>query len=103
MLLQPTPTAGLILSPAAEPFPNKLDEKAKSGKFIEMSELLADNISLLNQLKAIQGYPPLQLLGATRPRLRKVTTLSTWCYCFLGYMEILASDPTTRHQLAYNA
>jgi hypothetical protein len=27
--------------------------------------------------------------------------LSTWCYCFLGYVAILISDPTTRDQLAH--
>ena len=60
-LLQPTPTAGLVLSPAAEPFPRRLVDKVKSGQFVEMRELLADNISLLHQLEAIQGLPPLQV------------------------------------------
>ena len=27
--------------------------------------------------------------------------MPTWCYCFLGYMAMLTSDPTTRDQLAY--
>ena len=84
MLPQPTPSAGLILSPVAESFPRRLVDKAKSGQFVEMRELLADNIFLVNQLEAIQGFLPLQGLGATRPRLREVTSLSTWCYCFLG-------------------
>jgi hypothetical protein len=88
----PLPIAGLVLSPAAEPFPRKLVDKVKSGQFVEVKELLAD-ISLLNQLETIQGFPPLQMLGAARPRLREVTFLSTWCYCFLGYAAILASNP----------
>ena len=46
----PTPSAGLILSPAAAPFPQKLVDKVRSGQFIEMRELLADNISLVQQL-----------------------------------------------------
>ena len=94
-LPHPLPTAGLVLSPAAEPFPRKLVDKVKSGQFVEMRELLADNISLLNQLETIQGFPSLQVFGAARPRLREVTSLSTWCYCFLGYMSIRTSDPTT--------
>ena len=98
---QPAPTSGLILSPAAEPFPRKLVDKVTSGQFVEMRELLADNISLLHQLEAIQGYPPHHVLGPGRPRLREVTSLSTWCYCFLGYMAIRTSDPMTRDQLAY--
>ena len=100
-LPQTSSNAGVILSPAAEPFPRKLVDKVKSGQFVEMRELLADNITLLSQLEAIQGVPPLQILGGARPRLREVSSLSTWCYCFLGYAAILTSDPTTRDQLAY--
>ena len=97
----PTLSAGLILSPAAEPFPRRLVEKAKSGQFLETKELLAGNISLLNQLDSIPGFQSLQMLGTARPRLCEVTSLSSWCYCFLRYMAILTSDPTTRDQLAY--
>ena len=68
-------TASLILSPVAEPFPCRFSDKAKSGQFMEMRELLANNLSLLNQLEAIQGFLPLQLLGAVRPCLWKVTSL----------------------------
>ena len=49
--------SGLILSPAAEPFPHKLVDKVKSGQFVEMRELLADNIALVQQLENIQGFP----------------------------------------------
>ena len=66
-----------------------------------MRELLADNVSLAHQLEAIQGYFPLHVKGATRPRLWEVTSVSSWCYCFLGYMAILTTDPSTRDQLAY--
>ena len=93
--------AGLVLSPAAEPFPQRLVEKVRSHQFIEMRELLSDNISLIRQLEAIQGYTPFHTLGPARPRLREVSSLPTWCYCFLGYMAILTRDPTTRDQLAY--
>ena len=40
---------GLMLSPAAEPFPSKLVDKVNSGQFVEMRELLADNMTLLHQ------------------------------------------------------
>ena len=101
VLPQPASTSGLVLSPAAEPFPRKLVDKVISGQFIKMRELLADNIALLYQLEAMHGYSPLHLVGAARPRLREVSSLTTWCYCFLGYMAIRTSDPTTRDQLAY--
>ena len=48
------------LSPAAEPFPMKLVEKIRSGRFVEMRELLTDNVSLLQQLDTpvCSAYPP---------------------------------------------
>ena len=96
-----SPQPGLTLSPAAETFPRKLVEKVRSLQFVEMKELLTDNISLLNQLEAVQGSPMGYALGPSRPRLREVSNLSTWCYCFLAYVAILTSDPQTRDQLAY--
>ena len=98
---QPASASALVLSPAAEPFPRKLVDKVNSGQYIEMRELLADNIALLHQLEAIHGYSPLHFVGAARPRLRDVSSLTTWCYCFLGYMAIRTNDPSTRDQLAY--
>ena len=93
--------AGVTLSPASETFPRRLVDKARSGQFTEMKELLADNISLLGQLDAIPGLSATHMLGATRPRLREVTSLPSWCHCFLGYVALRTSDPITRDQLAY--
>ena len=96
-----SPNTSFVLSPAAESFPHKHVDKVKSDQFVEMRELLANNITLLSQLETIQGVPPLQILDGARPCLQEVSSLSTWCYCFLGYAAILTSDPTTRDQLAY--
>ena len=35
------------------------------------------------------------------PQLKEVTSLATWCYCFLGYLAIITADPTTIDQLVY--
>ena len=94
-------TAGLVISPAAAPFPKKLVDKVKSGQFVEMKELLVDNTALMRQLEAMHGTSNLPQFGANRPQLREVSSLTTWCYCFLGYMAIHTADPTTRDQLAY--
>ena len=59
----------LVLSPAAKPFPGKLVDKARSRQFVEMWELLADNIALLHQLEAIHGNGPLHTLGPAQPQL----------------------------------
>ena len=36
---------GLVLSPAAAPFPKKLVDKIQAGNFVEMKELLTDNMA----------------------------------------------------------
>ena len=96
-----SPQPGLTLSPAAETFPKRLVDKVRSGQFVEMKELLTDNMSLISQLEAVQGTSAAQMLGPNRPRLREVSSLATWCYCFLGYVAIRTTDPSTRDQLAY--
>lgn len=98
---QPTPQPGVTLSPAGETFPRKFVDKVRSGQYIDMKELLADNVSLLSQLEAIQGPTAAHMLGPTRPRLREVSSLPTWCYCFLGYVALRTTDQQTRDQLAY--
>ena len=99
---QPVSSAGVSLSPASEPFPRRIADRICSGQFVEMRDLLTDNISLLHQLEAVNGQHPLpSLLGTLRPRLRDVTSLSTWLYCYMAYVAIRSTDPLTRDMLAY--
>ena len=97
----PPPVVPLRKTHPGEVLPKKLLEKIRSRQFVDMKELLSDNISLLQQLEATQGCTAVQVVGAARPRLREVTSLASWCYCFLGYMAVLTTDTTTRDQLAY--
>lgn len=89
-----------VLSPAGEVLPRKLVEKIRSHQFIDMRELLSDDIALLQQLEATQSQT-VQIVGATRLHLREVSLLTTWCYCFLGYLAVFTIDSTTQDQLAY--
>ena len=89
------------MSPAAEPFPQKIVTKVQSHQFVEMREFLADNIALLQHLEAMNSPVPVQTVGPNCARFRDVSSLPTWIYCFLGYMAILTSDQQTRDQLAY--
>ena len=93
--------SGLILSPAEAPVPQKIVDKIRSGQFVEMRELLADNISLLEQLHSIHAPGNISAAGPSRPRMRDVLTLPSWLYCFLTYTAILTTDPTTKDKLAY--
>ena len=96
------PGLGLSLSPATSPFPQKLVDRARSGQFVDMRALLTDNVSLIQQLDTFGGnhaFPSLP--GMLRPRLREVTSLPSWIYCFLAYIAIRANDQGVRDMLAY--
>ena len=96
------PGLGLSLSPATSPFPQKLVDRARSGQFVDMRDLLTDNVSLIQQLDTFGGNHAIPSLpGMLRPRLREVTSLPSWIYCFLAYIAIRANDQGVRDMLAY--
>lgn len=100
--LHGTNVLGMILSPALQPIPARLVRRILSGDFVEMRDLLIDNITLHDQLEAVQG--PLNLTpipGALRPRLREVPSLISWVFCFLAYIAVRTSDHAARDMLAY--
>lgn len=96
-----TPPAAFSLSPATEPFPQRLVSKILAGHFVDMREMLTDNISLLQQMEPLGSQMAPCIPGTMRPRLREVATLATWAYCFLAYVAIRSSDPRVRDWLAY--
>ena len=93
---------GLILSPAADPIPQNLVQRIQSGQFVEMRDLLADNIALLNQLSSLQGALSLSLGTVNHTRLREVPSLVSWLYCFNTYVAVRTSDELTRQMLSYS-
>jgi hypothetical protein len=96
------PHSGFSLSPGSEPFPRNLVEKIRSGQFVDMRELLRDNITLTQQLEVLGGQSVPALPGVLRPRLREVTSISSWMYCFMAYIAIRAGNvDDTRDKLAY--
>ena len=92
---------GLILSPACDPFPRTLVTRVQAGHFVEMRDLLADNIALMSQLSSLHGTVPIPLSTVQRTRLREVPSLVSWMYCFCAYVAIRTPDALTRQMLAY--
>ena len=97
-----TVSSGMILSPTLQPIPARLVRCICAGEFVEMRELLSDNITLIDQLEAVHG-PLLTAAtpGALRPRVREVPSLISWVFCFLAYTAVRTTDLTTRDMLAY--
>lgn len=93
---------GMILSPAADPIPHSLVQRIQSGQFVDMRDLLADNVHLLNQLSSLHGATALPLATINRTRLREIPSLTSWLYCFNAYVAVRTPDPLTRQMLAYS-
>ena len=98
-----TSTLGLILSPSSDPIPHRLVSRIQVGEFIEMRDLLADNISLHNQLEDFHSHIWPSTPAHLRPRLREVPSLSSWVYCFCAYIAVLTPYACTRELLAYSS
>ena len=97
-------TAGgdLSLSMSLHPVPARVVSLIQSGRFIEMRDLLTDNVTVRSHFEDMHGALGVQLLPVnTRPRVREITTLPSWICCFLTYLAVGTSDPTTRDRLAY--
>ena len=85
----------LSLSISAEPIPARLVQRIQSGQFVEMRELLGDNITLPQHFDSPAGYFPVVLPSSSRPRLWEVISLFSWIYCFLTYLTVLVQDQFT--------
>ncbi len=46
---------GLLVPLGSEPFPSKIVDKVVSGAYVDMKELLGNNITLLQQLENLSG------------------------------------------------
>ena len=80
--------SGTCLSLGSDPCLHKLVEKVQSGFYVEMKELLGDNISLLNELESLNVATTLPALpGTAKPWLRGVSTASWPTLLFDGHTK----------------
>ena len=93
---------GLILASSLPPVPAKIVSKIQVGQFIQMKDLLGDNIALVNQL---DNLPANSLGGACsslpRPQMREVSSALAWAGCFLTFAAVKMTDRATRDLLTY--
>ena len=91
-------TSPFSLASSFPPVPAKLVAKIKSLQFVELKELLPDNIAALEQNSAV-ARPHDQL-----PKLREVTSILTWISAFVTYAAIVAEayPGRTKDLLAYS-
>ena len=65
----------LILASSYPPVPARLVDKIRAGGYVEMKELMPDNIALLQALEAL--HPAAHLTNPTRPKMREVSDILT--------------------------
>ncbi len=82
---------GSCRSCSLPPIPAKLVAKIRSGSFVDMKELLPDNITLQSPVESAQTAK-----SASKVKPREVKSITSWLYCFLAYMALATSDAQTR-------
>ena len=89
----------ILLSPALPPIPARVVEKIRAGAFVEMRELLPDNVALLQRLQetSLPGHPP----PANPSRLRDIRDPLSWAACFMAFVAAKVDSPETRELMAY--
>ena len=93
---------GIILSSALRPIPGRLVRRIRAGEFVEMRDLLADNITLHDQLESVQSPLANAVIPAgLRPRVREVPSLISWVYCYLAYLAVRTECQSTREMITY--
>ena len=92
----------MSLSLSTEPIPAKLAHRIQNGQFVEMRDLLGDNNALTQHFKSANSYFLAHILPVSfHPRLREVSSLSLWIYCFLEYLAMGTLDESTHARLIY--
>ena len=79
------PAQALSLSMSLEPFPPRLVARINAGQFVEMRDLLGDNIILSQRMEeAHTSFPSYILPSSSGPSLREVATLPLWLPSWLS-------------------
>lgn len=96
----PQVTQPVVISPALPPIPGKLVAKITSGAFVEMRELLPDNLTLRRTMEIQDEFSATP--QTIKPPLREVQSLTSWVCCMATYFAVLAAAGELRpDHLAY--
>ena len=94
------------MSSSFQPIPAKLTATIISLQYVDMRELLQDNLGLLKNLEDLDTkLVSASLPSAARPKLREVKDILTWVSCFTTYIAVVsqAHPHLVQQRLAYMA
>ena len=87
---------------STRPIPARLAQLIRSDRYVEMRDLLWDNVAMRQQYEEFHGVSGLQVIPVTsRPRVREVTSIASWVSCFLTYLAVWTQDQATRNRITY--
>ena len=90
----------LLLSSALPPISANVVDRICAGSFVDLKELLPDNMALLQRLQETSTGPRAASGGCSRKR--EIRDPLTWAACFMGFVAERADLPGTRDLLAYS-
>ena len=101
-------TSSFILGPGRPPIPAKVVTQTLGNKFIEMSDLLPENLDLPqceSSSFAIEGGAIVPITKVVGKRKQEVTDILTWVECFTSYVSVVTTYMPNRSRdlLSYMA
>ena len=102
-LLPAVTTSGATsLAMSMRPIPARLVQQIRTGRFVEMRDIMCDNAAVRSHFEDLHGGFGIHLLTvSSRPRVREVPSLPSWVCCFLTYLAIFTADQATRERATY--
>ena len=98
----PVGTGDVSLSMSLRPVPARIVQAIRTSRYVEMRDLLADNVAVHQHFEDIHEAMGVQVLPvSSRLRIREVTSLPSWVCCFLIYIAVGTADPVARQRLTY--
>lgn len=77
----------------------KAVDKTQAGTFIDLKELLCDNIAL--HLRLSETNPAGVSHQLVTSKMREITDPLAWVYCYLSFMAVKLQSPEARNLIAY--
>ena len=93
-----------VLGEGIPPVPARVVARIRKGEYIDMADLLRDNLEA-ERRSTVQGTFPLARLGQSKPLRREIPDVLSWAQCFGVYIGVVVETQPerTKQLLAYQA
>ena len=81
--------APFSLGPGHTPIPAKLVSKILTGQFVELADLIPENLDVPEQVQHTITGSSLVSISPARPKRKEVIDVVTWVECFVSFMSVV--------------